>query len=64
MSSHISVWFMKNRNVIVSWGSFTDIGRLAQNDISTAIQMAFNADITDRYNNVIDLNLFVSEFRI
>jgi len=55
---------MRNRNVIVSWGSFTDIGRLTQIDISIEIQMAFNANITDRYNNVIDLNLLVSEFRI
>lgn len=48
MSSHISVCFVRNRNVIVSWGSFTDIGRLTQNDISTEIQMAFNVGITDR----------------
>jgi hypothetical protein len=47
---------MTNRNVIVSWGSFTDVGRLTQNDISSEIQMSFNSDITDRYNNVIDLN--------
>ena len=51
---------MRNRNITVSCGSFTDIGRLTPNDISTEIQMAFNTDITDRYNNVIDLNLLVS----
>jgi hypothetical protein len=47
---------MTNRNVIVSWGSFTDVGRLTQNDINNEIQMAFNSYITDGYNNVIDLN--------
>lgn len=55
---------MTNGNTILSWGSFTDIGRLTQNDISTEIQMAFNADITDRYNNVIDLNLRFPECRV
>jgi len=64
MSSHIAFCFVSYRNVIVSWGSFTDIGRLTQNDISTEIQMALNADITDSYSNVIDLNLLVSEFRV
>lgn len=39
---------MRDRNVVVSWGSFTDIGRLTENDINTEIQMAFNVGITDR----------------